>query len=1292
MSKNTIKIQACFEMTTLVISLFAFAFLIGGYQKVEAQVLFPVSNMCCEKTIEGAWCQNTLEENCNVETDSLTGAPFKSAPTNCESTSFCKQGCCFDSAEGLCMENTPQRVCEEEGGIWGDDPQCNVPQCNLGCCVIGDQASFVTLTRCKRLSSFYGLNTDFRTNVDNEVSCISLAQAEDEGACVFESEEYERTCQFTTRAICNGIDGASFHNEHLCSDSDLATNCGMSKRTICLEGSDAVYFQDTCGNPANVYDASRVEDESYWTLVIPKSESCILSGSLGNSESCGNCDYFGGSICAEGDATYGDLACQDLNCYDVEYAGHLTDFKNGESWCSYDGFLGAGRDTVGSRQFRYICLGGEVILEPCADFRNEWCLEDTVDTSEGEFREAQCIVNRWQDCVLQEKEEDCVNTDKRDCFWMEDVSFTIKEGQVLNLNYGGKGACVPDIPPGGEFWNSQTESTCALANAECKITTTEDGFGGEETENEVCLTDEWAEKMNEVCAAMGDCGAYINYKGTYNDDGVIWTVDGNEKEFSNLEGSMRSYAGISALVLGMRQSIIASWFNQWGLSIGVGMVSGQEESTALVHPGTSNLPVAGGVPAIPKINSAIKTFNNPQTVSLITSLETSLDSAELMDISVTGYKEVLVNDEIGIQLLNGKEQVGEAFLKSNVPEGVNLNDVKTSTWNSPISASWMSGIVQGATWGLFLFGAGQVIGMVAGMEGKETMALSAGLGAAGFVSGILNNLPSGNLAITGKGATLGTTTWNLGISAAVGILVYLLLYEKSSEDIVTFECKPWQPPMGGDNCKACDEKGKPCSEYRCKSLGQACELLNPGSDSETCEWINPTDVISPTIKIRHVSEGHKSIPDPSVSKVDNGVKISQDNGDCLEAYTPLEFILETFDEDGKPEATQCKIDKNLTLGEDAFERMTYYVGGSNLFTYNHTERLSLPGPDVINAQNPVIESDGTFTFYTRCSDANGNYNREGFSVRFCVNPGPDTTPARIMDFDLASGAPVTFGTSELDLSIYTNEPADCRWSITDWDYENMEHEMSCSNKIYDMNANFYYPCTTTLTGIADMTDNVYYMRCKDQPDAENEADRNVNVESTEYIIVGTQALNILDAQPNDKTIKDSRDVVPVTLEVVTDNGFYNGESICSYSTTPNELDYIAFFVNEGFNHEQVLTLIEGEYLYYLKCVDLGGNAAYTNISFEIDVDRTAPVVVRAYQSGNKLRILTDEESTCSYSTTDCNFDIDDGINLPLDNQKGHAVAWDVDELYYIRCKDQYNNQPDPNRCSIEVSGYEIVGV
>ena len=398
--KKIIKLQACFEIYLMIVGVFAFAFLIGGYQTVEAQVLFPVSNTCCEKTIEGAWCQNTLEENCNTDTDSLTDTPFRSAPTNCESTSFCRQGCCFDSAEGLCMENTPQRVCEEEGGIWGNDAECNVPQCNLGCCVIGDQASFVTLTRCKRLSSFYGLNTDFRTNVDNEVSCIAIAQAEDEGACVFESEEYERTCQFTTRAVCEDIESASFHNEHLCSDADLATNCGMSRRTVCIDGDDSVYFQDTCGNPANIYDASRIEDESYWKLVVPKENSCVLASNLGNAESCGNCDYFGGSICAEGDASYGDFACQDLNCYDVEYDGHSTDFKNGESWCNYDGFLGAGRDTVGSRQFRHICYLGEEKIEPCADYRNQICVQSNtfeVNGTEAQFRNAACIANNWRE-------------------------------------------------------------------------------------------------------------------------------------------------------------------------------------------------------------------------------------------------------------------------------------------------------------------------------------------------------------------------------------------------------------------------------------------------------------------------------------------------------------------------------------------------------------------------------------------------------------------------------------------------------------------------------------------------------------------------------------------------------------------------------------------------------------------------------------------------------------------------------------------------------------------------------
>ena len=106
-----------------------------------------VANFCCEKTLNGAWCQNNLEENCDPS--------LRKTPTSCDATSFCRMGCCVDSEEGLCMENTPERVCEISTGTWVNDANCEVPQCNLGCCILGDQSSFVTLTRCKRLSSLY---------------------------------------------------------------------------------------------------------------------------------------------------------------------------------------------------------------------------------------------------------------------------------------------------------------------------------------------------------------------------------------------------------------------------------------------------------------------------------------------------------------------------------------------------------------------------------------------------------------------------------------------------------------------------------------------------------------------------------------------------------------------------------------------------------------------------------------------------------------------------------------------------------------------------------------------------------------------------------------------------------------------------------------------------------------------------------------------------------------------------------------------------------------------------------
>jgi hypothetical protein len=534
-----------------------FLLLVGSLGFVIAQDS-PDFNVCCEKTINGAWCQNTQEGQCDDG--------FRKTPTSCDATSYCKLGICVDSAEGICMDNTPQKVCEISKGTWIDDEQEEIPQCNLGCCLIGNQASFVTQTRCKRLSSVYGLETDFRTDIADEQTCILTAYSTDVGACVFE-DEGSRTCRMTTRGDCEGggvqvengtssILEGEFFEDYLCSADELATECGPTKETICLEGRDEVYFKDSCGNYANIYDANRIynKDPSYWQKIVAKGDSCSPNSQNGNagSASCGNCNYLSGSICKDGKATFGDLVCKDLNCYNTQNG---ENFKNGESWCVYQSDVGDGQDTAGSRHYRHVCIHGEETVEPCADFRGEVCIQDQFGTSNGNFQEAACRVNRWVDCIDQLEQDDCENADKRDCHWVEGVHYDgsqsqttatqsveassfdgqpannpgnpeLAEKDVEGNNVGilnGGGICLPKFPSGLEHWQEgNAESICSLGNSR-QLVKYEEGLFGDPKCKENCevLTDEWVDNMNNVCVSLGDCGNYVNLAGRETDDGLL---------------------------------------------------------------------------------------------------------------------------------------------------------------------------------------------------------------------------------------------------------------------------------------------------------------------------------------------------------------------------------------------------------------------------------------------------------------------------------------------------------------------------------------------------------------------------------------------------------------------------------------------------------------------------------------------------------------------------------------------------------------------------------------------------
>ncbi len=57
----------------------------------------------------------------------------------------------------------------------------------------------------------------------------------------------------------------------------------------------------------------------------------------------------------------------------------------------------------------------------------------------------------------------------------------------------------------------------------------------------------------------------------------------------------------------------------------------------------------------------------------------------------------------------------------------------------------------------------------------------------------------------------------------IGAVVFAYLYRDTTTKTVTFDCMPWQAPNGGYDCDRCNEDARPCSEYRCRSLGQSCK-------------------------------------------------------------------------------------------------------------------------------------------------------------------------------------------------------------------------------------------------------------------------------------------------------------------------------------------------------------------------------------------------------------------------------------------------------------------------------------
>ncbi len=571
-------------------------------------------------------------------------------------------------------------------------------------------------------------------------------------------------------------------------------------------------------------------------------------------------------------------------------------------------------------------------------------------------------------------------------------------------------------------------------------------------------------------------------------------------------------------------------------------------------------------------------------------------------------------------------------------------------------------------------------------------------GTAGVGVGIMSAL--GTLGPGFWGSMAGAGVIGAGVAAAAILTFVLTSYKIYTQEYFEATVKIWKPETGGERCEMCNEL-ETCFEYQCQSLGQDCKLVEQGTQGQgVCIEANPGDRTSPTI----IELLNSALPTTEydyeeftgTSPADQGAKIIYDlPSKCVKPYSDVSFGFRT------DELAECRVSMDRTAN---FSEMTGCMDEGCYFLENHTITI----PHTLTATGYAFEELGLsldngneYNLYVRCRDTQGNIMKTNFGFNFCIEE-KDTWAPEIRGTSPADGDLMAFNSSSEMMRVFLNEPAECKWDFDDQSYEEMEFQFeNCTEEILPLyGIDSSYGCSGTIPGISSRDETTVYIRCKDKPGLTenrsketgekriaNPVSEKVSVKATEPLIL--ESITINDAE-NGTIIKGANAPIPVEFKVETSAGAENGKSICTYSQTYSSdiLDYENFdnegdydYVKENTNK---MYLEEGLYNYFIRCIDIAGNTAETMVEFDVDEDNQEPRVVRVYKDSLNLKVVTDEPAECVYSTAQnnkCNYAFDLGNSMDSVGNT-HFVSWEENKVYYIKCKDEYNNLPFTGECSL----------
>ncbi len=541
------------------------------------------------------------------------------------------------------------------------------------------------------------------------------------------------------------------------------------------------------------------------------------------------------------------------------------------------------------------------------------------------------------------------------------------------------------------------------------------------------------------------------------------------------------------------------------------------------------------------------------------------------------------------------------------------------------------------------------------------------------------------------------------------------LLESCHTKDVTIDCKPWQPPEGGEECWRCsapdteckngkcgllptDEDGNvidgyQCLEYTCWSLGKACQFI-PGD--QTVDGISkcikvppPTDVSPPVIKIDRdktlsslkcctTNSQKQKCSETSCSISETG--LSATISPLVSTERVITITIKTTYSDDSPYFTVCGVSKEPPTPEnplsvDFMNLLDYGLAGSE-------HNITIP-----NVELKSLDYGEELKLYVKCKPAEGVPGTETpvpFVITMVPHFGPDLTQPVIEWFDPSAQTPhnfvahdaeskvVIFGISETIASDpILGTRGECRVSRENVPFDQMDPEKSvviCP----EPSLNQQQICRTELRNFVE-GENKFYFAC-------NDTSGNIG-QTVEYTLIKTPPLNITEFYPSSTECYWQDGEINcytynITLRAVTQAGALNGQANCSYGKS--ETNIIDQFYQTGSTEHiqpELYFFAPGRYTYYAICQDVAGNKAVKSVTFNIRIDRNPPEVKAVKkEQGNLVLTISDEipeAVSCEYAHE--SFVAGKGTAMQSDMQGHFYAGYKENSIYYIKCYDKFGN-------------------